>query len=257
MKIISSLLKIYRELRQKILVEKILRNWNLSCANKLNPEDRSIIKEIFYHKVYSPYFPFYKECNIIDIGAHRGYFAMYAALNSSSDSKIICLEPSDSNYADLTENIRINKLSNVHALNKGVLSESGEATLYLYGPANNSILRDYENIIHKKSQNSESIQAITLAQIIDTYQLEKIDFLKIDCEGSEYDILYNLESSVYEKIMVISLEFHDINEQKKSGYSLAVFLSQNGFKIIDFSYMESISNIHSGHLIAVNMDADL
>ena len=50
---------------------------------------------------------------------------------------------------------------------------------------------------------------------------QKIDFLKIDCEGSEYDILYNLDSNLYAKIKVISLEFHDLNEQKKSGHSLA------------------------------------
>lgn len=252
MNIVSFLLQNYRNYRLRILVEKILRNWNLRYVNKLTNEDLSIIKEIFYHKLYSPYFPFYNKCTIVDIGAHKGFFAMYAALNCSSDSKIICLEPSDRNYTDLTKNIHLNRLSNIHTVNKGVLSKAGEVTLYLYSPANNSILREYENIIDKRSQNSESIQVITLARIIETFQLEKIDFLKIDCEGSEYDILYHLESSIYAKIKVISLEFHDLNEKNKSGYSLAVYLLNQGFNIVEFSYIESISNIHSGHMIAIN-----
>ena len=93
---------------------------------------------------------------------------------------------------------------------------------------------------------------ITLPQIFDMFHLEKIDFLKMDCEGSEYDILYNLETSLYAKIKLISLEFHDLNTLKQSGNSLASFLSKQGFNIIEFSYIESISNIHSGHIVALN-----
>ena len=131
-----------------------------------------------------------------------------------------------------------------------------KATLYLYSPANNSIFREYETIKDKRIQESEDFQVITLAQIIDQFELEKIDFLKIDCEGSEYDILYNLESSIYAKIKVISLEFHDFKEEKKSGLSLTLFLAQHRFKIIEFSYLESISNSHFGHITALNMDGD-
>ena len=254
--IISPLLKIYRNFRLKILVKKILNNWNIKSVNKLNQEDRSIIKEIFYYKRYATYFPFYKKCTIIDIGAHKGFFALYAALNCAFDSRIICLEPSLFNYTALTENINLNGFSNIHAINKGVLSKAGSETLYLYSPANNSVFREYENIIDKSSKNIESIQITTLFNIIDIFQLSIIDFLKLDCEGSEYDILYNLEPSIYEKIKVISLEFHDMNEPKRSGYSLALFLSKQGFKIIEFSYIESISKVHSGHLIAINTSID-
>jgi hypothetical protein len=111
-------------------------------------------------------------------------------------------------------------------------------------------------IIDKKSQKSETVEVITLPQILDMFQLAKIDFLKMDCEGSEYDILYNLDPSIYKKIKVISLEFHDLNEPQKSGYSLALYLTKQGFNIIEFSYIESISNIHSGHIIALNKDVD-
>ena len=252
---ISPLINMYRNYRQKIFVEKILNNWNIKCKHKLSPEDRSIIKEIFYHKFYSAYFPFYKKCDIIDIGAHKGFFAHYAALNCSADSRIICLEPSKSNYTQLIENKNLNGLKNVHAINKAVLSKSGMATLHILSPANNSILSEYENVINKSSNSAESVEVMTISQIMDEFQLEKIDFLKMDCEGSEYDILYGLDPSIFAKIKVISLEFHDLIEPEKSGHSLALFLSDHGFKIVDFSYMESISTIHSGHLIALNTEA--
>jgi abortive infection bacteriophage resistance protein len=132
MTIVSSIMKIYRNFRQKLLVEKILKNWNISYEQKLSIEDCSIIKEIFYHKRYAIYFPFYKTCTIVDIGAHKGFFALYAALNCASDSKIICLEPSHINFNSLTENINLNGLNNVDAVNKGVFSKAGNVTLYYY-----------------------------------------------------------------------------------------------------------------------------
>ena len=80
--IISPLLRIYRNFRLNLLVEKILKNWNINYKHKLSIEDLSIIKEIFYHKRYSSYFQFYKKCNILDIGAHKGFFALLASEQS-------------------------------------------------------------------------------------------------------------------------------------------------------------------------------
>ena len=109
--LISDLLKIYRNFRMKLLTEKILRNWNIKFESPLTPEDRSIIREIYYHKTYSPYFPFKTKCNIVDVGAHKGFFAVYAAKNCSSDSTIICLEPARANYDQLVKNLNLNDLS--------------------------------------------------------------------------------------------------------------------------------------------------
>jgi hypothetical protein len=61
-------MKIYREYRLKILVNKMLENWQLKITGDLTTEDWSIIKEIFYHKQYSSFFPFYKKCG----GRYRG-----------------------------------------------------------------------------------------------------------------------------------------------------------------------------------------
>jgi FkbM family methyltransferase len=250
--VVSSLMKIYRNYRLKILVDKILENWNIKFTGDLSAEDRSIIKEIFYHKLYSPFFPFYKECVVVDIGAHKGFFALYAAVNCSPQSKIICMEPASDNFTDLLKNIDLNGIKNVRAVHKGLLSKDGEMTLYLYSAANNSVFREYEGIINKEIKTSETVPAITLPQLCEQFQIEAIDFLKLDCEGSEYDILYNLDASLFEKIAVISLEFHDLNKPEMSGHALASFLSRMGYMITKFSYLQTISRVNSGHIIGVN-----
>jgi FkbM family methyltransferase len=250
--IISPVVKAYRNYRVKLLVKKILNNWHIKYNYKLNQEDASIIKEIFYEKIYAPYFPFHQNCTILDIGAHKGFFALYAASNCGPQSKIICLEPANSNYSILSKTINANNIQNIITINKGVASKKGKMNLYLFSAANNSTCKEYEQILNKSADEYEIIEVLTLADVIKEFELKSIDFVKIDCEGSEYDIIYHAEPKDLLKLNVISLEFHDMNDEKNNGYSLCSFLEERGFNILKFSYIQSISNLHFGNIIARN-----
>jgi FkbM family methyltransferase len=245
-------MKSYRNYRQRLLVGKILRNWNLTYHHRLNTEDCAIIREIFYDKTYSVFFPFYKKCTIVDIGGHKGFFALYAANNCAPDSTILCFEPSTSNYRILRDNLRHNGIEMVTAVNKAILSRDGETQLHLYGPANNSVCMQYGNVIDKKSTSSENVQSITLGGVFETFKIDVIDFLKMDCEGAEYEILFNCDRAVLKRIKVLSFEFHDLHTADNSGYAIARYLRKQGFAIVEFSYHKSISRIHCGHITAIN-----
>lgn len=54
--------------------------------------------------------------------------------------------------------------------------------------------------------SSTNVNAITIAQIMDRYGVEKFDLIKMDIEGSEYDILMNIDDI---NCSQISIEFHD------------------------------------------------
>jgi FkbM family methyltransferase len=189
---------------------------------------------------------------IIDIGAHKGFFALYAALNSSVDSTIICFEPAVVNFSILKKNMEVNQKNNVLVVNKGVHAQPGNINLFLFSKANNSIYQDYEQIINKHGVETEPIEVTTLADIIRDFKLDHVDFLKIDCEGSEYDIIFNLDTAILSIIKVISLEFHDLNDSGKCGYALALYLRKKGFSVVVFTYIKSIANLHFGHITAIN-----
>ena len=61
-------------------------------------------------------------------------------------------------------------------------------------------------------------------------KIGKIDLLKVDCEGSEYNILYSLGKNDFKKIKYIVLEYHEFDAKKlHKGRDLSDFLRKNNF----------------------------
>ncbi len=64
-------------------------------------------------------------------------------------------------------------------------------------------------------ENYIEVHAITLQRIMDDNNLERIDFLKLDCEGSEGSILMSTPRGYLERIQKVAMEFHDNVSQLK------------------------------------------
>ena len=50
---------------------------------------------------------------------------------------------------------------------------------------------------------------MTLEEMMDLYKIDKIDFLKCDIEGGEYDLFKSLSPEILSKIDKIAVETHD------------------------------------------------
>ena len=85
---------------------------------------------------------------VIDIGAHVGYFTIYAA-KKAKNGKIITFEPSKESFNVLKNNLKINNIQNVIIENVGVGAKSGTAIL------NVDVTHDIGNSIFFSSENSE------------------------------------------------------------------------------------------------------
>jgi len=99
------------------------------------------------------------------------------------------------------------------------------------------------NTIYKqnKNLNKEEVECISLQDIFEKYELKKIDFLKMDCEGAEYEIIMNAKSSILNKIQKISMEIHEeivpyrkeviIENLKKHGFNVKLQRTISGVKM--------------------------
>jgi len=73
------------------------------------------------------------------------------------------------------------------------------------------------------------VSAVTIPEIFAENGLERCDLLKMDCEGAEYDIIYNCPSEVLGRIERIAMEVHGGPGAGQNIDALEVFLRESGF----------------------------
>jgi len=193
------------------------------------------IWEILIKKMYNPRgFKIKDKDTVIDIGANMGIFSIYAAKRAKR-GKVYSFEPFLPHYTRLKNNIGLNKLNNIITYNLAVSNKGGISQFFISNISSgmHSLYK-----LEKTKQRSICVQKISFNKFILKNKIQKIDFLKIDCEGSEYDILYSLSKSNLRKINKISLEFEELNNKKNNSDYLKKFLNKAGFKV----YVNKINN---------------
>jgi len=179
--------------------------YKLSLKYLDNKQGVHILREVFSKNAYSSFFPFDREAIILDIGSHYGFFAIFANLHLKKNSKIYCFEPSSSNFDVLSNNLQSVQSNKIQFYQLAIAGNSTERLLALSKPQNHSLYPEYITT----STESELVNSISLEDFITANGIQNIDFLKMDCEGSEYEILLNASPLTLEKIDVISMEVHD------------------------------------------------
>jgi FkbM family methyltransferase len=190
-------------------------------------------KECFFDQTYLKGFPnnvIQKNPppTIIDVGANVGYFSLFM-FSVNRAAKILAFEPMPMNYELLKKYRDENSNLNFTPVNKAV-SQRNE-TITLNYDATDSYTTSAGIFNSEKETDTIKVPATTLAEIMDHHKLAKIDFLKLDCEGSEYSIVYNAPASVLEKISAVAIETHPGKAANENRDALAGYLSQQGFQI--------------------------
>ena len=160
---------------------------------------------IFFQGAYTPhYLPVEENDVVVDIGANIGVFTVYAALRTQNT--VYAVEPFPSNYEALEQNIRANGLNNVIPLRFAVSDKSGTE---LFFDSEESQHHRLKKVALGGTEKYIEVPTITLKDLMDTNHIEQIDFLKMDCEGSEGIILRSTSKDYLQRIRKIAMEFHD------------------------------------------------
>lgn len=168
-----------------------------------------------------------ESCTIVDIDANIGAFSIYAAGHSRSAS-IYSFEPMTSNFELMTENINTNGFAGrIKSFPLGVAGRAGKRKLYLAGSP-------FHNMYGENNGQSVDIDCVTLSDIFIINNIDKIDLLKVDCEGAEFEIFYNLADEYFSKIKDIRMEYHNQTSSKNNIGELKGFLQEKGFSTVFF-----------------------
>jgi len=170
---------------------------------------------------------------IIDIGANAGYFniILFSKINEGT---VYAYEPIPSNYELFKKNISLNPLlqNKIHLFNNAVTGTPQEyVELFMETNDNNSVIASVYADFDTQNKHSIKVPAISLYQIIKTNNLQYVDLIKIDCEGSEYPIIYETPGEVWDKINRLTVEVHNLDEEKRNVSFLTKFLKQKGYAV--------------------------
>ena len=122
-------------------------------------------------------------------------------------------------------NIRFNHLDkSITLFNLGVGSTQGDKVLFLSEQNTGG-----HSIYGHKDQKQKKIRIVSLKDIFTENNLATCSFLKLDCEGAEFEILYSTNEEILKRIKTITLEFHE-SPGTRSVEELRAFLERNGFQ---------------------------
>jgi FkbM family methyltransferase len=188
-------------------------------------DDLKIAKSNFVTMHYiRDFVPITKDSIVVDVGAHIGSFSVMAARIAY---RVLAYEPEPSNYQMLKKNAELNKLSNLTPFEMGVSGSSGYQEFCTY--------EDGSTGTHFLSQKGshhavkKRVQTISLEDIINKEGLSRIDFLKLDCEGAEHDILRNMSLETAAQIRGIAMEAHGVHID--SSIDIPARLGEIGFEV--------------------------
>jgi FkbM family methyltransferase len=214
-----------------------------------NSEDFHIFVEIFIAKCYR--FEMLGRCMLFDVGMNTGL----AALNFASAENVVSVhsfEPFATPRERALQNFEMNPkiASKIFPYPFGLYDEEIQTRVsYDQGHTIGTSIRgtDGHEVVSIKLCDASRILN-PLIESARTKQLAVV--LKLDCEGSEFPIIENLErSGVLRKIDVILMEWHKWWDEKKTERALIEPLIRNQFTVFDRT--ES-NNPHAGLIIATN-----
>jgi FkbM family methyltransferase len=229
-----------KEISSKMVIDKINEILNPSESKIISDFDwgtqndwyiNSIKDEIFGQRIYERFFEVEEGDIVLDIGASLGPFT-YTIL-PKKPKHVFCFEPCEEEFPTLIKNTLGHPVSHI-----------------LKGISNTNDLVDENKLFNSIMGTQNKMETITFKRFLELYDLPKIDFLKTDCEGGEYDI-FNDENFDYIKnnVKKIAGEWH-LNEYYYPGV-------KEKFREFRDKYLSQFNNIEIYSVDGVDIKWDL
>jgi FkbM family methyltransferase len=166
---------------------------------------------------------------VVDVGAHVGYNALYAAARVGRGGRVYAVEPAPDNVEVLLRNIGSNHVSNVAVIGCAAGGTHGTRDLYLRGAASavNSL---FPSSIYAQVTGAVPV---TVAPVDDLVAETNVRLVKIDVEGAELDALAGMSRIISTPGIRLIVEWHPALQQA-AGHSpeaLPEFLLARGFTL--------------------------
>jgi len=127
---------------------------------------------------------------VLDIGAHNGLYTLLASKRVGSRGRVFAFEPSTRERAALLQHLRINRCGNVSTEALAVGSENKDANLFVVQgsqTACNSLKKPAADVVGTLAP--QSVKVVKLDDWLSRKNVGAVDFIKLDVEGGELEVL--------------------------------------------------------------------
>ena len=183
---------------------------------KDDPSAWFTMNEVFISKIYDK-INVSKNDTVLDIGGHFGFFSLFSLDKGAKE--IYALEPGEENFKYFCMNT--GQFDNIKPFNLALSDKIENKKFIITGPsATNSFHKSYnnqrENPVSMGVQKSENVNCIDFNTFVRINNINRIDAMKMDCEGSEWDILPTISDDFLKyKMRKLSIELHQFNLKNK------------------------------------------
>jgi len=196
--------------------------------------DGEIINEVLKDDVYE--FKIWKPSRnpkfIVDVGSHIGTFSLMAA-NMYPKAQILSFELLKENYEISLMNLQ--PFSNIKVFNKAVIGDQIPEGMWKSDRTYNSkpVFKNakaaarsiHTHVNYSGSFKKQKLDCINFEEVFKDFNIDYIDYLKIDCEGGEYEIFPFLsKSKLIDKVLNLAVELHGPTNEKEE---MIIFLKNN------------------------------
>ena len=200
---------------------------------------------------------------VIDIGAHKGEF-LENIISINKKMKVYSFEPQSKIFSNLKNSFTTKK--NIFIYNLAISNVNKKQKLNINIKTSTSTFSNYnESSYWKKIKdfliaglnkssivNSELVQSITLDKFCKKNDIKKIDLLKIDTEGHEFEVLSGATNLLKKDIRYILIEFHFSKIYKNyNKIKIEKLLKKNNYILIKkfkFPFLTFEDRIYRKHL---------
>jgi len=185
-------------------------------------DDARIVAEAYEYPLRR-YFEEITQGVFVDVGAHIGKYTIKVARQVGNNGRVVSIEPESSNLEALRANIESNGLSNVTLLNTACWSKDEKLKLHLAQRTGDHSLKNPE------SAESIEVNALKLDHILEDLSIEHVEFIKVDAEGADGEVLEGAEETIA-KNPHLQIIFEATNEDNLA--KCQEVLGRHGFAIV-------------------------
>ena len=179
-----------------------------------------VLQEDVYGRAHHPA----RGDTVIDVGAYVGMFSVKMSSRVGGDGKVFAVEPSQGNLTFLYRNI--GHRHNVTCVPVALGASIG------YGQLTKSDASPCHQLTTRKDWGTEEVRIETMDGMVALLEIDKVDFIKIDAEGSELKVLQGATNTLRNNRLHLAIAaYHDLDTGEPELPQVCELLEDAGFRV--------------------------